>query len=444
MPTETDVVIVGGGLAGLAAARRLHRAGTPWVLVEAADRLGGRVATDAVDGSLPTAAWVVNTAYPRLAALLDLATLELGLFTPGVLVRRGATLHRMVHPLREPLGAGRTMLTGLADAAGLGRADPPLGDMRPPTAVPDPRRLGAVNSVGRVSDRVRLAALATRCAVYPAARLLAWPELSTEMALCRAGLSERIVEELLRPFLSGVFGERELTTSSHVFAMVLRSFVRGRIGLPAAGIAALPRAVAAPLPAYLLRLNVAATRLGPGLVQTSAGKIRCRAVLVAVDPPAVRTLLPTLRRVHMHGLTTYYHSAVEPPLDEPVLLLDGDRRELVSNTVVASRAAPTYAPAGRHLIATSVAGPAPPPEPMVRAELARLYGRPTDDWEHLTTVTVPAALPAAPAPQGRLRKAVAMGDGIYLAGDHRASPSVQGALASGWQAAGAILRRLVG
>ena len=38
-PVEVDVVIVGGGLAGLAAARRLDRAGVTWRLLEAADRI---------------------------------------------------------------------------------------------------------------------------------------------------------------------------------------------------------------------------------------------------------------------------------------------------------------------------------------------------------------------------------------------------------------------
>jgi len=71
-----------------------------------------------------------------------------------------------------------------------------------------------------------------------------------------------------------------------------------------------------------------------------------------------------------------------------------------------------------------------------------LYGRPVDDWDHLTTVTVPGALPAAPPPQGGLRKPVVMGEGVFVAGDHRASPSAQGALASGWRAAGAVLRYL--
>ncbi|KAB1923064.1 FAD-dependent oxidoreductase [Micromonospora noduli] len=409
MLAETDVVIVGGGLAGLAAARRLHRAGVPWRLVEAEGRLGGRVATDVVDGHLIDRGFqVLNTAYPRLGTLLDTDQLNLGYFTSGVLVRKGDKLLRLVNPLREPTGGPGTALAG----------------------------------VGSLLDRLRFAALATGCATLPASRLLAAPEATTETALRRAGLSDAIIEELLRPFLSGVFIERELSTSSHVLAMVLRSFARGRIGLPAEGMAALPRAVAAPLPADLLDLDTPVAEVTPGRVRTQAGDIRCRAVVVAVDPPAAAALLPALATVRMHSYTTYYHSAPEPPLTEPILLVDGDRRELVANTVVLSNAAPTYAPAGRHLIATSVVGPTAPPEPTIRAELTRLYGRSTADWTHLTTVAIPEALPAAPPPQGRLRKPVALGEGLFVAGDHRDSPSIQGALTSGWRAAGAVLDEL--
>ncbi|MFJ6199342.1 NAD(P)/FAD-dependent oxidoreductase [Micromonospora sp. NPDC092111] len=409
MLAETDVVIVGGGLAGLAAARRLHRAGVPWRLLEAGDRLGGRVATDAVDGYLLDRGFqVLNTGYPRLGTLLDLATLGLGWFTSGVLVRRGDHLHRLVNPVREPGGTPATVLAG----------------------------------IGSLGDRLRLAALAAGCATLPVTRLLTAPETTSEAALRRAGLSDTIIEELIRPFLSGVLIDRELETSSHVLAMVLRSFARGRIGLPAQGMAALPRAIAAPLPAELIERHTPVAEVAPGRVRTQAGDIGCRAVVVAVDPPAAATLLPTLARVRTHHYTTYYHSTAEAPLDEPILLVDGDRREVVANTVVVSRAAPSYAPPGRHLVATSVVGPSAPPETEIRAELDRLYGRSTADWEHLTTVSIPDALPAAPPPQGRLRKPVALGGGLFVAGDHRDSPSIQGALASGWRTAGAVLAEL--
>jgi phytoene dehydrogenase-like protein len=411
-PVKVDVVIVGGGLAGLAAARRLDRAGVEWLLVEASDRVGGRVATDVVDGwHLDRGFQVLNTAYPRLPALVDLDALDLRYFTSGVLVRRAGALHRLENPLREPLTSPQTL----------------------------------TSSVGTVSDRLRFAALALKYATTPVPRLLSQPECTTQEALRRAGLSHRIIEEALRPFLSGVFGDRALDTSSHVLAMVLRSFARGRIGVPSAGMAALPAAIAGPLPYPQLLVNARTLGVGRGQVITEAGEITCRAVIVATDPVTAASLLPRLPAPAMNGLTTFYFGADHAPLDEPTLLLDGDRREIIANTVVMSNAAPSYAPAGKSLIAASVVGVSAPSgasEQVIRVELARLYGVPTDDWDLLSVVSLPHALPAAPAPQGDLRKPISLGDGLFVAGDHRDSPSIQGALAGGWRTAGAVLTAL--
>ncbi|GID93379.1 FAD-dependent oxidoreductase [Amorphoplanes digitatis] len=411
-PVSVDVVIVGGGLAGLAAARRLDRAGVDWLLVEAADRLGGRVATDIVDGwRLDRGFQVVNTAYPRLSALVDIDTLDMRYFTPGVLVRRGSSLHRLENPLRDPKAAAQALNSG----------------------------------IGSLADRLKLAALATRCATYPPSRLLDAPEMTTQEALRRAGLSHRMIEELLRPFLSGVFADRALDTSSHLLAMVLRSFARGRIGVPAAGMAALPAAVAGPLPYPQLLVGARTLLVAPGMVVTNGGDIHCRAAIIATDPSTAATLLPQLPKPDMRGLTTFYFGADQAPIDEPTLLLDGDRREIVANTTVVSNAAPEYAPAGKSLIAASsvgVAAPSGASEAVIRVELARIYDTPTDDWELLSVVSIPEALPAATVPQSRLRKPVALGDGLFVAGDHRDSPSIQGALAGGWRTAGAVLASL--
>jgi phytoene dehydrogenase-like protein len=411
-PVSVDVVIVGGGLAGLAAARRLDRAGVNWLLVEAADRIGGRVATDVVDGwRLDRGFQVLNTAYPRVPALVDVDALDMRYFTSGVLVRRGPGLHRLENPLRQPRSVPKTLTSG----------------------------------VGSLGDRLKFAALATRYATTPPARLLDAPEMTTQEALRRAGLSHRMIEEVLRPFLSGVFADRALDTSSHVLAMVLRSFARGRIGVPAAGMAALPAAVAGPLPYPQLLVGARTLSIGPGLVVTDGGEIHCRTVIVATDPASAATLLPRLPAPDMRGLTTYYFGADQAPIDEPTLLLDGDRREIVANTVVLSNAAPEYAPAGKSLIAASsvgVSAPSGASEAVIRVELARMYGVPTDDWELLSVVSLPHALPAANVPQARLRKPVALGDGIFVAGDHRDSPSIQGALASGWRTAGEVLTSL--
>jgi phytoene dehydrogenase-like protein len=408
-PVEVDVVIVGGGLAGLAAARRLDRAGVEWLLIEATERIGGRVATDVVDGwHLDRGFQVINTAYPRLGALVDIDALDMRYFTSGVLVRRAGELHRLENPLRDPLAAAHAFSSG----------------------------------IGTLGDRLKFAALATKCATVPVPKLLEAPETTTQHMLRKAGISHRMIEEVLRPFLSGVFGDRSLDTSSHVFAMVLRSFARGRIGVPAKGMARLPAAVAGPLPFAQLLIGARTLSLGPGYVLTDGGEIRCRAVIVATDPTTSAELLPQLPIPDMHGLTTYYFGADHAPIDEPTLLLDGDRREIIANTIVTSNAAPEYAPPGKSLIAANVVGVSSPSvssEQVIRVELARIYGQPTDDWELLEVISIPGALPAAPAPQSNLRKPVEVGHGLFVAGDHRDSPSLQGAMAGGWRTAGAVL-----
>ena len=117
------------------------------------------------------------------------------------------------------------------------------------------------------------------------------------------------------------------------------------------------------------------------------------------------------------------------------------------NTVVLSNAARGYSPDGRALVATTMLGlPSgdaadPTSEPGVRRQLALIYGVDTARWDLVTTHAIPHALTAMDPPLN-VRRAVALGDGLFVSGDHRDSASSQGALVSGRRAADAVLAHL--
>ncbi|MEV7826968.1 flavin monoamine oxidase family protein [Microbacterium enclense] len=66
---RTQVIIIGGGVAGLNVARILTEAEIPFVVLEARDRLGGRV--DTVDGCDLGPSWFWPAMQPAIGALVD-------------------------------------------------------------------------------------------------------------------------------------------------------------------------------------------------------------------------------------------------------------------------------------------------------------------------------------------------------------------------------------
>lgn len=108
--TSAEVVIVGGGLAGLSCARHLQENGVSYRLLEASDRVGGRVKTDCIDGFLLDRGFqVLQTAYPVARRTLMNYPLRLKRFPPGVVIHRDNRLYTLADPLRCPKYFWKTM-----------------------------------------------------------------------------------------------------------------------------------------------------------------------------------------------------------------------------------------------------------------------------------------------------------------------------------------------
>ncbi|MGY1836393.1 FAD-dependent oxidoreductase [Blastococcus sp. SYSU DS0510] len=401
---RAEVLVVGAGLAGLTAATRLAAAGLDVHVLEAGDHAGGRLATERIDGFLVDRGFqVFNTGYPR-AADLDLAALDLGWFERGAVIRVDGRAHRVVDPRRQP-----TAVVGTAVA--------PLGSVR---------------------EKAALVAYSLRAGYSPVDRLLRAPETTAEAALRAAGVGDAALDRFLRPFLAGVLLEDQLATSSRYLDLLWRSFVRGATGLPAAGMQAIGEQLAGRLDAGRVHLRTAVRSVSPGSAATDEGTWSADAVVVATDPATASRLLPGVEADAPREVTTHLHVLPGSPWPTPLIVLGQPRGRLV-NTAVVSDAQPRYSPDGRALVASSTLDRTREEE--VRGEIAAAHGVAPSDLEHLTSVTVPGAQPAA-LPPLQLRRPVDLGDGLFVCGDHRDTPSIQGAMASGARVARAVLRRL--
>jgi phytoene dehydrogenase-like protein len=405
-----DVAIVGAGLAGLAAARQLLIHGVDVVVLEASDGVGGRVRTDRVDGLLLDRGFqLFNPAYPEAARVLDYPALDLKPFVPGVIAATPGGPVRLGDPRRRPAWASDALA----------------------------RRSGSLAS------KLRFASYAWRTSHAPVSQIETSLDFPAEVALRSAGIDDAFLETVLRPFLAGVFLEEELTTSRRFMDLVLRSFVNGIPSVPAQGMQAIPEQLRDALPEGTVRLGAAARSVASGTVATDDGSVRARDVIVATDPVHAGELLPGLPVPAARSVTTWYFvaDATELTSGDAVLVVDGARRGIVLNTVALTNAAPSYASDGRVLVSASALGVHDDAESTTRvlAHLELLYGVRTAEWENVATYAIPYALPAMPAPLD-VRKPVAIDDGIYVAGDHRDTASIQGAMVSGRRAADAILR----
>ncbi|WP_405634897.1 FAD-dependent oxidoreductase [Streptomyces sp. NBC_01178] len=475
---HADVIIIGAGIAGLSAAHLLIRAGLGVSVLEAEPRVGGRLATDEVDGfRLDRLGPLLSGSWPELTGSPGLGSLELREFAPGVLVHSEGRRHLTgdIRSARGALKAARTRSSApwphrAPRTPGTSRASRTALSPRAPWASrvsEAPGGYGAHGAHGSVRsangwepcapargggrggavtgaiDRARLGAALSRLAATEEARLLARPERTVADALPGVGLPARTVEGVLRPLLTTLLSDPALTTSSRCADLALRDYARGGLCVPAGGSAALPRLLAASLPPGTVRTGVHVTAVGTTSVRTKEhGELGCRSLLLATGAGAAAELLPGLRVPAFHPVTVLHHTAPAPPPTGRSLVLDGDRSGPVAHTAVMSEVDPSRAPEGRTLITSTVLGPPPPDlDRSARAHLAALYGVPTDRWELLAARHDPEAVPAMEAPHDP-RRPVRVLAGLYVCGDHRGTSTVQGALHSGRRAAKALLADL--
>jgi phytoene dehydrogenase-like protein len=414
MSPGPDVLIIGAGLAGLCCARQLRQSGISFQIIEASDGIGGRVRTDEVDGFLLDRGFqVLLAAYPEAKLNLDYSALHLKSFAPGAFSWFAGRMNKLVDPWRMP-GMWREVF----------RSD-----------------------FGTLGDKLRIARLRSRLKRASLEEIFHRPDRPTKDALEAEGFSPDMIHRFFRPFLGGILLDGELKSSSRMYEFVFKMLSEGDTVIPSRGMGAIPAQLASNLPADSIRLNARAESLHENEITLAGGEsLRARAIVVAADGPSAAHLVGEAEPAS-RSVSCFYYAAEESPVPSPMLVLNGDGAGPVNNFSVLTEIAPSYAPAGKHLISVSVLGTQELTDAQlggfIIAQMKNWFGPVARAWKLLRSYRIlhaqPQQLPGALEPAAR---PVRIRPGVYVCGDHRDTASIHGAMLSGRRASEAVLADL--
>jgi hypothetical protein len=255
------------------------------------------------------------------------------------------------------------------------------------------------------------------------------------------------MNQFFRPFMTGIFLEDQLTTSSRMFEFVFKMFSEGDAAIPAKGMGMIPKQLAESLaPQELLfHQNVSAVN-GSSVTTAEGATYHADFVLIATDP-----LRSPVRYgdsvIQYHSVSNMYFTAGKRPFETPLIALNTLAGKLVNNIAVMDRISPAYSKNGETLISLSLIGDHSNADQKALQENVinelKLWYPDAVNWKHLKTYHIDYALPNDDEVRNEADyKAMRLNAKCFVCGDHLMNGSINAAMKSGRQAAEAIINSM--
>jgi protoporphyrinogen oxidase len=413
--SQYDVLIVGAGVSGLVAAMHCEEAELNVAIVEATDRVGGRIKTDKVkDFWLDQGFQVLLTRYKEINRYLKLDELELGYFRPGARIFMKGSVIDAFDPLREPSKIFRA-----------------IG-----------------SKIGTLKDKWLLFRLVMKVKRMPVEKCFSEPSVSTLEYLQNKGFSDLIIDRFFRPFFGGIFLESKLDTSHRMFLFTLKMFSEGEAALPLYGIEDIPKNLLRQLKRTKIHYNSPVRSIGAdSLVLNNGQKHLFKKLIVATYPEKILPEYEVLTFGYV-GTGVFYFKAAKSPIGEPIIGLVPDQRKLVNNFCVLTDVSDNYSESGEALISININKFVKGIDlddfiMIVKDEMKELIGDTVNDWQFVKHYNIRRALPVLENLKYDLTpEETRYRDNIYLAGDYLLNPSVDAAMRSGRRAAEAVIEAI--
>ena len=406
--SSPEILIIGAGLAGLTAASTLKNAGHEVLIVEADDAVGGRVRTDIHEGFLLDRGFqILLTGYPELARHLDLEALELNAFAPGANIFRNGKFDVISDPFRS-LSAGLSTITSSA-----------------------------------VTFQDKLALLRLRFSLIRGTALISQNEDEKVLGhLETLGFSKKAINNFFVPLLGGIGLDPELQGSARLSLLILKMLFTGTAALPKNGMQAIPNQLAENIGKENILLNHSVEKIdGTEVTLESGEKIISSHVVIATESPAASQLL-NQQELPSRSVSCVYFAAPHAPTKTTALLLDGQKSGPALNVAIITNIAPSYSSNNETLIASAIPGHYTPEAlQSVTEQMRNWFGEQVDDWKHLRTYSIRHGQPDF-HPKMPFRRTTQIDTTKWVCGDHRDTPSIQGAMVSGRRTAESLIKSL--
>ena len=405
--SSPEFVVVGAGLAGLTAAKVLSQSGREVLLLEKSDGVGGRVRTDQYkDFLLDRGFQVLLTAYPELPKHLNLSLLRLHSFESGATIFSDGHFSKVGDPFRN---VSSIMSTAFTKTIGM-------------------------------QDKIKLLKLRNSLIGRKKIYLQQKDDKRILETFEELGFTSKAIISFFKPLVGGIQLDPTLSGSTRLCFLVLKMLFIGDAAVPSRGMGAISEQLSKQINESSIRLTSTVDKVeGKKVILESGESFLPSNLIIATEGPATAKLLgqesPLSRSV-----SCIYFSASQAPSSSKAILLNGEKNGPALNVAIMSNISPSYSKNGKALIAVAIPDTIKPDSmENVLIQMRKWFGDSVDSWEHIKTYSIEHGQPDL-RPGDPFRKSIKNSEGVYICGDHRDTPSIQGALVSGRRAAEICLK----
>ncbi|WP_299210648.1 NAD(P)/FAD-dependent oxidoreductase [uncultured Dokdonia sp.] len=403
--------IVGAGVSGLIAAQVLENNGFFPIILEATDRVGGRVKTDSIDNyQLDHGFQVLLTSYPAAQKYLDFEALELQRFLPGASIFHNGKQSILGDPLRNISLLLPTLFSG----------------------------------IGSIKDKLKVLSLNAKLKKKTIPEIFSDKEKTTLAYLEDFGFSHQMITTFFKPFFSGIFLESALETSSRMFEFVYKMFGEGHAALPKAGIEAIPKQLLQNLKNTTIKYNTYVSSVQQQEILLATGEIiPSDFTIIATDASTlVKNLVTTA--IAWKSCDTLYFETKNRAISKPLIGLVPEPDALINNIFYHTSIATSQQPVHELLSVTVVKDHELSTEELisrVEGELKKYCG--IESCRFIKRYTIPKALPQLQDIRYEMAPSEArLTSSIFLAGDTQLNGSLNAAMIAGERAALGVLESI--